>query len=153
MPATVEFRPTGQGWADCTLGLGERTFTLTGISDITDVFSDLTRLGLAVATGAYRATASFDQEPVEWRVVATSLMDAAGNGPVSIAVYDFAFVSDAPLSDGHLPFVGDCEARDFARAILHGVRDALANPELRGFKISPPPTKALAALAFALSEA
>jgi len=153
MPATVEFRPTGQGWADCTLGLGERTFTLTGISDITDVFGDLTRLGLAIVTGAYRATASFDQEPVEWRIVATSLMDAGGKGPVSIAVYEFACVSDAQLSDGRFAFVGDCEARDFARAVLHGVRNVLDNPELRGFERFPPPTKALAALAFALSEA
>lgn len=152
MSATMEFKPSGQGWADCAFRLGERAFTLTSISDITDVFGDLTRLGLAIATGADRATASFDREPAEWRIVATGLMDADGKGPVSMAVYEFESVSDAPLREGHLAFVSDCETRDFAKAILDGVRHALDDPQLLGFAYFPPPTQALAALAFVLGE-
>jgi hypothetical protein len=143
---------TGQGWADCVFHLGERTVTLTGISDITDVLGDLARLGLAVATGADRATASFDREPLEWRIVATGLMDANGNGPVSLAVFEFERVSDAPLSEGKLFFVGDCETRDLAWAILDGVRRAMVELPLRGFTFFPIPTKAIDALAFVLGE-
>lgn len=152
MPVAMEFRPTGSGWADCIISLGERAVTLTGISDITDALGDLTRLGLAIATCAYRATASFDREPYEWRIVATGLTDADGNGTVSLAVYEFEDVSDAPLCDGDIFFIGDCQARDFAKAILDGVRRALADPQLQGFASFSSPTKALDALAFVLGE-
>jgi hypothetical protein len=128
MTASVEIVPAGAGWVDCKLSLGDRTFTLGGISDTTDALGDLVRLALMIATGAYRTTVSFDREPAEWRIVAISLTDASGNGPVSVAVYSFPDVADAPLSEGMLAFTGDCGARELAHAILDGVRAALVDP-------------------------
>jgi hypothetical protein len=148
MPATMTFAPIGQGWADCELRLGERAFTLTGISYLTEALGDLARLALMIATGAYRATVSFDREPAEWRIVAIALTDAAGGGPVSINVYSFPDMSDAPLSEGTLEFTADCGADEFARAVLDGIRAALADPRLRGFT---EPTGALRVLELALT--
>ena len=148
MPATLTFTPTGQGWADCELRLDGRAFTLTGISYLTDALGDLTRLALMIAAGAYRATVSFDREPAEWRIVAITLADAAGGGPVSINVYSFPDMSDAPLSEGALEFTADCGAGEFVRAILDCIRAALADPRLKGFT---EPTEALRVLELALT--
>jgi hypothetical protein len=153
MTASAIIKFAGSGWFDCELRLGERNFAMHGISDLTDVFGDLLRFGLMIATGAHRATVSFDREPAEWRLVAVNLIDLeTGLGPVSVSVFEFSDCGeDAPLDAGHQAFIGDCGAVDFARAILTGVNSALNSSDaanLRGFY--PYPAAAIRALEAAL---
>lgn len=150
----MEFRLTGVGWAECELRLGERAFTLTGISYLTDALGDLVRLALMIATGAPSAAASFNREPYEWRIVATSLLDhAVRTGAVSIAIFSFpdAF-TNAPLSEGDLDFVGDCDALAFSKAVLVGAKQAIESHGMKGWEGYPLPTEALRALEAALGE-
>src|ERR1700743_423266 len=134
MPATLEFRLKGHGWMDCALRLGERGFVLEGISYTTDALGDMARMALMIATGAPVTTVSFDREPAEWRIVATSLGDTPGTGHVSIAIYSFADANpNAALSEGDLAFTGDCGARARRGDPRRAARGA-RRPRARGFR-------------------
>jgi hypothetical protein len=120
MTCSVEFRVTGAGWADLVLQFDDKSLTLRGISYTTDALGDLVRAALMIATGAYSAQVSFDNEPGEHRLVLTSHLDAAsGKGPVSIVALELAdLYAASPNADGHQTFIADCEALDFGRAVL-----------------------------------
>lgn len=152
----VTLRFFSRGWADCELQLGDRIFVLNSFSYTTDALGDLLRFALMIATGAYRATASFDREPAEWRLVAVNQTDwETGRGMVSISVFEFAdSYKDAPLSEGHQVFVGDCGASDFAQAVLDGVSVALNSPEIEQWgTLHTRPLVAMRALEVAIATA
>jgi hypothetical protein len=153
-PAKVTIQFSSYGWADCELRLGDRTFVLKSFSYTTDALGDLLRFALMIATGAYRATVSFDREPAEWRLVAVNQMDwETGRRVVSLSIFEFAdSYKDAPFSEGHQAFVGDCEALDFAQAVLDGVNTALNSSDIeRWGTLHARPIAAIRALEAALA--
>jgi hypothetical protein len=150
----VELEITGPGWADLKLKLGERRFILTSVSYCSDAIGDLARFALQIATGAEQASASFDREPAEWRLIAQSLPDMASEkGPVQISVYEFPNMqANAPLEAGGLAFRGDCDALAFARAVLSEIKRILPRIEEFTTGLYPVPTSALRALEAVLAK-
>src|SRR6516165_8037456 len=65
----IDFHFRGVGWADIHLRVHDKETTINGISYTTDALGDLLRAALMTATGAWTASASFDGEPYESRLV------------------------------------------------------------------------------------
>jgi hypothetical protein len=147
---SIAFTFIGEGWADCELRLGDKHVKLTSISYLTDALGDLLRFALMIATGADSASVSFDREPAQWHLIATSLLDSAsGRGPVSIAVFDTT--GEQPTAPDDRVFIGDCEALDFAQAVLIEMQRLQKSLGDQGWGV-PYPVRALRALEAALSD-
>src|SRR3982751_14081 len=90
VPVAIKFQIIGPGSADLEFKIGDKTFVASGVSYTCDVLGDLLRSAIMVAVGADRARASFDREPVEWRLQLLSTMDiATGFGRVQVYVFEF----------------------------------------------------------------
>lgn len=116
----VTFTLKGTGWADIDLRVGDQIYTLNGVSYTTDALGDLPRLALVLATGGWTARASFDGEPIEWRLIAGSIWDGqAWRKGFFVRVLTFAeFYKMEPDEAGHLAFETESNTHDFASAVL-----------------------------------
>ena len=113
---SVEFRITGYGSADINLRVGDDSFLIRGASCTTDALGDLLRMALAIATGTETATASFDGEPMEWRLWAHNL---GGSKGLFLKVLTFADIyKKEPDEAGDIVYSAECGAADFANAVL-----------------------------------
>ena len=147
---SINFDSINTGWAHITLRAGGQSYVFSGASYTTDALGDLVRAALMIATGAYSTRFSFDSEPMEWRVILTSLFDQCiATGSISIDILTFADISaHAPDDAGNRQFRADCPALDFARAALACARAIEADYEWATY---PFPETAVRALEAALA--
>jgi hypothetical protein len=151
---SIELRPTGPGWLDIDLRIGSANITLDGESYTTDIVGDLLRAALMLATGAWSATASFDGEPIERRMIA----GAVWNGEEKrwrdgfyVRILEFPNIySTLPDTQGALLFDVRCDQRSFAVAIFEGCKRFIEAHGSFGDHYASP-TRALRALEAALA--
>ena len=117
----IAFTPKSTGWATCELSVGDISHRLPSVSDTCDPVGDLVRAALMIATGAMKATASFDAEPVEtrWILEAGWWSDLNWIDALRIRLLEFEdFYRSDPDSEGVSVFTAQCEAAEFVRAVL-----------------------------------
>jgi hypothetical protein len=96
--------------------VGSQSFSLKGLSYTTDALGDLVRLALMIECDAQTATARFDHEPAESRLWASNV---GGPGGLFLKVLEFdSIYANEPDHTGKICFSAECEASDFAVAVL-----------------------------------
>lgn len=146
----VDFSITGYGSADCNLHIGDKKFTLQGLSYTTDALGDLLRMALEIATGAVTATARFDHEPMESRLWAHNL---GGRSGLFLKVLRFSDIyGNEPDHAGDIVFAAECGAADFANAVVIAAKRVWETygPNYK-WSDNPFPMRALRALETALA--
>ena len=129
---SVEFRYelTGSGWSECTLIVGEVHVSVTA-SYLSDALRSLLSAVCRILSGANEATASFDEEPGEYRWRFLRVDDER----LRIRIFEFDDLwSDRPDSDGQQICDVECRLRTFAGAVLSGCKDLLATHGRDGYK-------------------
>jgi hypothetical protein len=104
----------GSGWAECTIALDEQHTTMTA-SYLSDAFGDLIGAVVRMVEGQPEATASFAEEPGEyrWRFF------RKGPDRLLIRILDFPQLwGDRPDEEGKVLFEAECRLRTFAGAVL-----------------------------------
>lgn len=66
MTISVQYNLTGRGWSECIVEIDDQQVHLTA-SYLSDALADLLDAVAAVVRGADQATASFTEEPGEFR--------------------------------------------------------------------------------------
>ncbi len=117
----IAFVPYSVGWAVCELTVDGASHRMAAVSDTTDALGDLVRAALMIATGASRATASFDAEPVEtrWVLETAWVEDERWENGFRIRLLEFEDIHcEQPETQGDLVFSTLTDADAFARAVL-----------------------------------
>lgn len=123
MPGAVRivFTPKSTGWASCELSIGGASHRIPSVGYTTDPLGDLVRAALMIVTGAPKATLSFDDEPVETRWVLETgwWSDRNWIDAFRVSLLEFRDIYACEPDDKGVPvFVAQCNAMEFARAIL-----------------------------------
>ena len=104
----------GSGWAECTVAIDEQRATMTA-SYLSDAFGDLLAAVVRLVEGQPEATASFAEEPGEyrWRFFRKE------PDRLLIRILDFPQLwGDRPDEEGKVLFETECRLRTFAGAVL-----------------------------------
>ncbi len=145
------------GWASFELAMGPKSIELDSLSYCTDVLGDLVRLALAIATGASRASTSFDSEPAERRLIVQRDWSDGRVGGVTVRILEFPDIyTPQPDEAGAELFSGYCQPDALARAISVAAEGVLARYGEEGYRdawtgTDPFPRRALEALHTALA--
>jgi hypothetical protein len=112
--ASFAYHLVGSGWAECTVAVDEQHPTVTA-SYLSDAFGDLLGAVIRIVEGQPEATASFAEEPGEyrWRFFRKE------PDRLLIRVLDFPQLwGDRPDEEGKVLFEAECRLRTFAGAVL-----------------------------------
>lgn len=154
---SVSFAKVGQGWANCTLRVGQREFTLGWISDTTDALGDLVRAALHIRVGGFEAQARFDREPGELRLILHHRWEGTPQRRIfRLRVLEFPDISaDTPEASGQERFCVECDPDTFARAVEAAAAAVLKDVGSKGHTNwwgVPFPARAYKALVAALED-
>lgn len=129
---SVEFRYdlVGVGWSECTLINGDNHVTVTA-SYLSDALRELVAAVCRVTSGMPEATASFDEEPGEYRWRLFRIDDETLR--ISILEFDELW-SNKPDSYGKPVFDSQCRLRTFAGAVYDGCKRLLAKYGHDGYR-------------------
>ena len=117
-PISIDYDLGQHGWSSFTLTVGDRSVEVEPVSYCTDVLGDLVRTALMIAAGHYRAEASFDGEPVEWRLVLQRGWRAEDFDTFDLKILTFADIHGRrPEADGALEFEARVGGVAFARTV------------------------------------
>jgi hypothetical protein len=130
MGVSVEYNLVGRGWAECIVEIDQHQVRLTA-SYLSNALDDLLDAVTAIVQGASEATASFTEEPGEyrWRFRRIS------QGRISIQVIWFTQTfKNRPDSEGEIILDAECRMCTFAGAVLSGSQRVLATHGSKGYK-------------------
>ncbi len=114
MGVSLSYHLVGTGWAECRIAIGEQHATVTA-SYLDDAFGDLLGAVVRLLEGEPEATASFAEEPGEyrWRFV------RRGPGRLLVRILEFPQLwGDRPDQEGKPVLEAECRLRTFAGAVL-----------------------------------
>lgn len=115
---------TGTGWADCTIAIGEATATVTA-SYLSDALDDLVGAVVALLCGDEQSTASFAEEPGEYR------WEFARKGPDGVIIR-IRFLGAG--SDNQPIFDAETRLRTLAGALLSELQRLLREYGADGYR-------------------
>ncbi len=114
MGIEISYNLVGSGWAECTLRVGDAHVTVTA-SYLSDALDDLASAVAAVLRGHPRPTASFTEEPGEYRWV----FEPLPAGQVRVRILEFKEMwGNRPDEEGTQIFQADCRVRTLAGALV-----------------------------------
>jgi hypothetical protein len=114
MGVDISYNLTGTGWAECTLRVDDASVTVTA-SYLSDALGDLASAATAFLRGHPRPTASFTEEPGEYRWI----LEPLSGGRVRIRILEFTQMwGRRPDEDGKQIFQAECRLRTFAGALV-----------------------------------
>lgn len=114
MSMELSYELTGPGWATCTLRVGEQVATVTA-SYLSDALADLASATAAALRGHPRPSASFAEEPGEYRW----LLEPRPGGRGRIRILEFPWLwSGRSDEEGAVLLDGECRLRTFAGAVV-----------------------------------
>jgi hypothetical protein len=114
MGVQISYDLLGAGWAKCTIRVDDACATVTA-SYLSDALDDLASAVLAALRGHPGATASFTEEPGEYRWVFEPLPE----GKVAIRIIEFTEMwGGRPDDEGKLIFHAQCQLCALAGAML-----------------------------------
>lgn len=129
---SVEFRYdlVGVGWSECTLIINDAHVTVTA-SYLSDALRELIAAVCRVIAGLPDATASFDEEPGEYRWRLYRIDEET----IRVLILEFDELwSNKPDSDGRSIFDSQCRLRTFAGAVYDGCKRLLAKYGNDGYR-------------------
>lgn len=113
MSVSFAYDLVGSGWAECTIAIDEQHATITA-SYLSDAFGDLLSAVIRIVEGQPEATASFAEEPGEyrWRIFRKE------PDRLLIRILEFPQLwGDRPDEEGQILFEAECRLRTFAGAV------------------------------------
>jgi hypothetical protein len=130
MSIRIDYRLTGAGWADCFVHANGATYELSA-SYLSDALGNLVLAAAGLLSGLHSASASFDEEPGEFRWV----LEHAGGVGLVVRVVEFQELwGDRPLSEGKQLFRYECNPLEFAEAIESAATLVLTQHGIAGYK-------------------
>jgi hypothetical protein len=131
MAVQISYELVGTGWASCTIRVDDATATVTA-SYLSDALDDLASAVAAAFRGHPHATASFTEEPGEYRWILEPLPE----GKVSVRIIEFDEMwAGRPDKDGSVIFHAECRLRTFAGALLSEVQRLESTYGLAGYRL------------------
>ncbi|MGL5078268.1 MAG: hypothetical protein ACRDBG_20915 [Waterburya sp.] len=130
MAVSIHYNLTGRGWSECIVEIDEQQIHLTA-SYLSDALADLLDAVTSILRGANEATASFTEEPGEYRWRFTRL--SKDRLCVCILWFDETW-SHKLDRDGKVILEAECKLQTFARAILSASQQVLAVNGLEGYQ-------------------
>ncbi len=130
MATVVTYKLTGSGWATCALEIDGQAI-VTRASYLSDALASLLQSVVDLLKGQAEATASFDEEPGEyrWRFQRVDAQHVA----LRILWFDELW-SHAPDEQGRVVFESQCRLRTLAGAVLSASQQLLAEHGFDGYK-------------------
>lgn len=129
MAVTVTYNLTGAGWSECLIGIGDQQAHVTA-SYLSDAFGDLLHAVVGLLRGAPDTTASFAEEPGEYRW----RFHRIGPSQVSVRILWFNdFMRGLPDERGKVVLDGRCRLRTFAGATLAAAQRVLREHGMAGY--------------------
>jgi hypothetical protein len=114
MGVQISYDIVGAGWAQCTIRVDDACATVTA-SYLWDALEDLASAVAASLPGHPHATASFTEEPGEYRCI----FEPVSEGRVSVRILEFKEMwGGRPDKDGTVIFHAQCRLRTLAGALL-----------------------------------
>ena len=114
MGVQLSYELVGAGWAKCTIRVDDATATVTA-SYLSDALDDLASAVSATLRGHPHATASFTEEPGEYRWIFEPLPE----GKVVVRILEFREMwGGRPDEEGEVIFQAQCRLRTLAGALL-----------------------------------
>ncbi len=130
MAISVQYSLTGIGWSECIVEIDDQQVHLSA-SYLTDALADLLDAVGAVVRGADQATASFTEEPGEYRWCFRQVSpDRLG---IRILWFDEMW-SDRPDEEGKVILETECRLQTFAKAVLSASQRVLTTYGLEGYR-------------------
>lgn len=114
MSVSFAYHLAGTGWAECTIAIDEQHTTITA-SYLSDAFADLLGAVIRMVEGQPEATASFAEEPGEyrWRFFRKE------PDRLLIRILEFPQLwGDRPDEEGKPLLTAECRLRTFAGAVV-----------------------------------
>jgi len=130
MGASVTYNLTGSGWSECYIQIGEQSAHLSA-SYLSDAFGDLLNAVVGLMNGAKETTASFEEEPGEYRWRFRQMPPDKVN--VRILKFDDIWAK-RPDEQGKTILEAECRLRTFAGAVLSASQRVLQEHGLEGYK-------------------
>ena len=130
MAVSLEYNLTGRGWSECIVEIDDQRIILTA-SFLSDALADLLRAIADVLRGNDEATASFTEEPGEyrWQFMRVS------KDRLSVCILWFdEFYRNRPKLEGKVILKAECRLRTFAGAILSASQRVLETYGLDGYR-------------------
>lgn len=129
MSVSFSYQLVGSGWAECTLIIGEQQATISA-SYLSDAFGDLLRAVIRLVEGQPEATASFAEEPGEYRW----RLRRKEPDRLLIRILEFPRLwRDRPDEEGTPLLDAECRLRTFAGAVFSESQRLLENPGQEGY--------------------
>lgn len=130
MGVQISYDLVGTGWARCKICVNDACATVTA-SYLSDALDDLALAILAAMRGHPHATASFTQEPGEYRWVFEPLPE----GQVSVRILEFNEMwGGRPDVEGELIFLAQCRLRTLAGALVSELQRLERTHGLAGYR-------------------
>ena len=130
MGVTFSYELTGRGWAECSVRIGENVTRVTA-SYLHDALADLVSATGAALRGHPAASASFAEEPGEYRWI----LEPRADGQVRVRVLEFPeFGGGKPDDEGIVLLDRECRLRTFAGAIVSELQRLEAKHGQEGYR-------------------
>jgi hypothetical protein len=130
MSISIQYNLTGRGWAECVVEIDGQEAHLTA-SYLSDALADLLDAVTAVIRGVEESTASFAEEPGEYRWRLRRVSDER----LCICIVWFEHLwKHRPDGEGEVVFEAECRLRTFAGAVLSASQRVLSTHGLEDYK-------------------
>ena len=130
MAISIQYNLTGAGWSECIVEIDDHQVHLTA-SYLSDALADLLNAVVAVVRDADQATASFTEEPGEYRWC----FRRVSPDRLCIRILWFNEMwSDRPDEEGKVLLEAECRLRTFTGAVLSASQRILATYGLEGYR-------------------
>jgi hypothetical protein len=130
MSVSFSYSLVGAGWSKCSAVIGEQCATVTA-SYLSDALGDLVRAVIRLVEGQPEASASFEEEPGEyrWRFFRKA------PDRLSVRILEFPQLwAYRPDEEGKPVLEAECRLRTFAGAILSELQRLLAEYGAAGYR-------------------
>tara|TARA_R110002073_G_scaffold336260_2_gene531480 strand:- start:28131 stop:28634 length:504 start_codon:yes stop_codon:yes gene_type:complete len=131
----LNYKLTGQGWATCEIELGDQRATVTA-SYLSDALGQLVTATLLLRQGAHISSASFDEEPGEYRWVFDCYKSPSDEtSGIRVRIYEFEELwAHKPASEGAKILDGVVQTEVFYRSMLDMIEEVIAEYGEEGYE-------------------
>jgi len=130
MSVEISYQLVGTGWSECTVRVNGAHATVSA-SYLSNALEDLVTAVTAALRGHPRPTASFAEEPGEYRWV----FEPTPDGQVRVRILEFQELwGDRPDQEGKEIFSAQCRLRTFAGALLSELQRLEQTHGLKGYQ-------------------
>jgi hypothetical protein len=126
----VSYRLIGSGWSECNIVIDEYEATITA-SYLSDALRDLLGAVSRIVEGVSEATASFAEEPGEYRC----RFFRQGPDRLHVRILEFPNLwSNRPDEEGSVVLDAECRLRTFAGAVFSASQKLLEESGMEGYR-------------------